>query len=108
MAIDTGGATMLDTTVAESLPLDLTDAADPGYGLAGNAVRHKAARVDMALGKLKIVGLPILCLDLGQPRELSRMRGWLVYDGLIGPELLTAVRAMMDFEKPALTVLSSF
>ena len=104
MAIDTGGATMLDMSVANHLNLTFSEPVDAGYALGGGAVQHKAANVDMMLGKLKINGLPILCMDLGQPKAVSQARGWPVYDGLIGPELLTALRATMDFTRPALTV----
>jgi len=102
--IDTGALTILDSAVARSLGLTLVDTGESGFGLTGLAGKRISGRVDLWLGALKITGLPVDFMDLGQLKAVSRSNGMPEFDGLIGAELLTTLRAKIDFERLTLTL----
>jgi hypothetical protein len=82
----------------------LTDTGQQGFGLTGTAGKRIATSVDMRLGALEILDLPVDCLDLTQLRAVSRGNGMPEFDGVIGAELLAMLRAEIDFARPSLTV----
>jgi hypothetical protein len=98
LMIDTGGSQFLDVEIARRLGLKLTDAPSPGYGLGG-AAAVKRAVVDMKLGDISIAGLPVSCIDLGPLRTFSTQHGAPLFDGIVGSELLTVLRARIDYDK---------
>ena len=102
--IDTGALTILDTAVARSLGLTLVDTGESGFGLTGLAGKRISGRIDLRLGPFKITGLPVDFMDLGQLKAVSRSNGMPEFDGLIGAELLTMLRAKIDFERLTLTL----
>jgi len=102
--LDTGATTVLDIGVARSLRLPLVDTGQQGFGVTGLAGKRISTHVDLRLGALTITALPIDCLDLTQLKALSKANGMPEFDGLIGAELLTALRARIDFDKPTLTL----
>jgi hypothetical protein len=102
--LDTGALTLLDMALARSLGLKLVDTGQSGFGLTGGAGKRISGRIEMRLGKLKITGLPVDFMDLGPLRALSRANGMPEFDGLIGAELLTTLRAKIDFERLTLTL----
>ena len=102
--LDTGATSVLDISVARSLRLPLVDTGQKGFGLTGLAGKRISTHVDLRLGALKITGLPIDCLDLTQLKALSKENGMPEFDGLIGAELLTTLRARIDFDKLTLTL----
>jgi len=53
---------------------------------------------------MKIMGLPVDFLDLSQLKAINRANGMPEFDGLIGAELLTMLRARIDFERLTLTI----
>ncbi|MEO7187341.1 MAG: aspartyl protease family protein [Sphingomicrobium sp.] len=98
LMVDTGGSQFLDVGVAQRLGLKLTDAAELGYGLGGAAV-VKLAVVDMKLGALSVTGLPVSCIDLAPLRNAIARQNAPLFDGIVGSELLTVLRARIDYEK---------
>jgi hypothetical protein len=102
--LDTGATTVLDIGVARSLRLQLVDTGQQGFGLTGLAGKRISAHVDLRLGALKITALPVDCLDLTQLKALSKENGMPEFDGLIGAELLTALRARIDFDRLTLAL----
>ena len=102
--LDTGATSVLDISVARGLRLPLVDTGQQGFGLTGLAGKRISTHVDLRLGALKITGLPIDCLDLTQLKALSKENGMPEFDGLIGAELLTTLRARIDFDKLTLTL----
>lgn len=102
--VDTGAMTLLDMAVARSLGLKLTDTGQSGFGLTGGAGKRISGRVDMWLGRLKITGAPVDFIDLAPLRALSKANGMPEFDGLIGAELLTMLRAKIDFGRLTLTL----
>lgn len=102
--LDTGASTVLDIRVARSIGLPLTDTGQTGYGLTGIAGKRISTHVDLRLGELKLANIPVDCLDLTELKALSRANGMPEFDGLIGAELLTALRARIDFDRLTLTV----
>ena len=102
--LDTGASTVIDIGVAHSLRLPLVDTGQQGFGLTGVAGKRINTHVDMQLGALRIAGLSVDCLDLAQLKAISRNNDMPEFDGLIGAELLTALRAQVDFGRPSLTV----
>jgi predicted aspartyl protease len=104
MFIDTGASTVLDINVVRTLGVPLEDTGQQGFGLTGAAGKRIATRVDMRLGALAIVDLPVDCLDLTQMKSVSRGIGMPAFDGVIGAELLTMLQAQIDFGRLTLTV----
>jgi len=102
--LDTGALTILDIAVARSLRLPLTDLGQSGFGLTGTVGKRLNGPVDLWLGKMKIMGLPVDFLDLSQLKAINRANGMPEFDGLIGAELLTMLRARIDFERLTLTI----
>lgn len=102
--VDTGALTILDLAVAHSLRLPLTDTGQSGFGLTGLAGKRISGEVDLWLGQIRITGLPVDFMDLGQMKAVSRSNGMPEFDGLIGAELLTMLRARIDFERLTLTL----
>lgn len=102
--LDTGAMTLLDMAVARSLRLKLVDTGQSGFGLTGGAGKRISGRIDLWLGRLKITGLPVDFMDLNPLRAINRANGMPEFDGLIGAELLTTLRAKIDFERLTLTV----
>ena len=102
--IDTGAMTLLDMGVARSLGLKLIDTGQSGFGLTGGVGKRISGRVDMWLGRLKITGIPVDFIDLAPLRALNKANGMPEFDGLIGAELLTTLRAKIDFERMTLTL----
>ena len=102
--LDTGASTVIDIGIARILRLPLVDTGQQGFGLTGVAGKRISTHVDMRLGGLKITGTPVDCLDLTQLKALSKSNGMPEFDGLIGAELLTALRAKIDFERMTLTL----
>jgi hypothetical protein len=102
--LDTGASTVIDIGVARSLGLALVDTGQQGFGMTGLAGNRVSTRVDLRLGPIGIAGLAIDCLDLSQLRAISKGNGMPAFDGVIGAELLTMLKAQIDFVRPALTV----
>jgi len=102
--IDTGALTILDLAIARSLGLPLTDTGQSGFGLTGLAGKRISGEVDLWLGQIRITRLPVDFMDLGQMKAVSRSNGMPEFDGLIGAELLTMLRARIDFERLTLTL----
>lgn len=102
--IDTGATTIIDLALAKSLGIELTDTGMQGYGLTGVAGDRLSARLDLRIGQLKITGAPCDCLDLGQLKEINRKAGLPEFDGLIGADLLAALRAVIDYDSLTLTM----
>jgi len=98
LMIDTGGSQFVDLGVAKRLGLKLADATLPGYGLGG-AAAVKLAIIDMRLGDISVTGLPVSCIDLAPLRAFSTQQGAPLFDGIVGSELLTVLRARIDYEK---------
>lgn len=104
MFLDTGASTVIDITVARALGLPLVDTGQQGFGLTGAAGKRISTRVELRLGRMRMVGLPVDCLDLSQMKAVSRGNGMPAFDGVIGAELLTALEAKIDFGRLTLTV----
>jgi len=102
--VDTGAMTLLDMAVARRLGLKLIDTGQSGFGLTGGVGKRISGRVDMWLGRLKITGIPVDFIDLAPLRALNKANGMPEFDGLIGAELLTTLRAKIDFERMTLTL----
>ena len=102
--LDTGASTVLDIGVARSIGLPLSDTGQTGYGLTGVAGKRISTHVDLRLGELKLSNIPVDCLDLAELKALSKANGMPEFDGLLGAELLTALRARIDFDRLTLTV----
>jgi len=102
--LDTGASTVLDLRVARSIGVPLIDTGQTGYGLTGVAGKRISTHVDLRLGALKLSNLPVDCLDLAELKALSKANGMPEFDGVIGAELLTALRARIDFERLTLTL----
>ena len=102
--VDTGAMTLLDMAVARRLGLKLIDTGQSGFGLTGGVGKRISGRVDMWLGRLKITGVPVDFIDLTPLRALNKANGMPEFDGLIGAELLTTLRAKIDFERLTLTL----
>jgi hypothetical protein len=102
--LDTGASTVLDIGVARSLRLPLVDTGQQGFGLTGVAGKRISTHVDLRLGPLKITGLPVDCLDLTQLKAISKDNGMPEFDGVVGAELLTTLRAKIDFDQLTLTL----
>jgi hypothetical protein len=101
--VDTGAATILDCRVVKGLGRPLTKAEDVATGLTGEADRYPTT-VDLALGELKIGNMAVNCLDLVQLRALHARMGWPRLDGLIGADLLSILRARIDYDRKTLTI----
>ena len=104
MFLDTGASTVLDINVVRTLGVPLTDTGQQGFGLTGTAGRRISTHVDLRLGAMEIVGLPVDCLDLTQLKAVSRGNGMPAFDGVIGAELLAQLQAQVDFGRLTLTV----
>lgn len=104
MFLDTGASTVIDVTVARRLGLPLVDTGQEGFGLTGAAGKRISTRVELRLGAMRMVGLPVDCLDLTQLKAVSRGNGMPAFDGVIGAELLTELEAQIDFGRLILTV----
>jgi len=104
MFLDTGATTVIDIAVARKLGLPLVDTGQEGFGLTGVAGKRISTHVDLRLGALRITSLPVDCLDLSQLRAVSRGNGMPDFDGVIGAELLTELKAEIDFGRLTLTV----
>jgi hypothetical protein len=102
--IDTGAPTVLDINIVRGLGAPLTETGEQGFGLTGKAGKRIAAQVDMQLGALTIIGLPIDCIDLTQLKAVSRGNGMPEFDGVIGADLLAMLQAQVDFGRLTLTV----
>jgi predicted aspartyl protease len=101
--VDTGAATILDCQVVKGLGRPLTKAEDVATGLTGEADRYLTT-VDLALGELKIGNMAVNCLDLVQLRALHARMGWPRLDGLIGADLLSILRARIDYDRKTLSI----
>jgi predicted aspartyl protease len=104
MFLDTGASTVLDLRVARAIGVPLIDTGQTGYGLTGVAGKRISTHVDLRLGALKLTNLPVDCLDLTELKALSKANGMPEFDGVIGAELLKALRAKIDFERLTLTL----
>ena len=104
MFLDTGATTILDLSVARQLHLPLVEAPDVGYGLTGVAGTRWIGRVDFQIGKMKITGFPVSCMDLSGLRDLNHKNGLPELDGLIGSDLLAMLRAQIDYSSQNLTI----
>lgn len=102
--LDTGATTVIDINVARKLGVPLVDTGQEGFGLTGVAGRRISTHVDLQLGALRVGGMPVDCLDLTQLRAVSRGNGMPDFDGVIGAELLTELRAEIDFGRLTLKV----
>lgn len=102
--LDTGALTILDIAVARSIRLPLTDLGQSGVGLTGTVGKRLSSPVDLWLGSIHIRDLPVDFLDLSQLKAINRANGMPEFDGLIGAELLTMLRAKIDFERLTLTI----
>jgi len=101
--VDTGAATILDCQVAKALGRPLTKTDDTATSLIGEADRY-VTTVDLVLGGLKIRNQPVSCLDLVQIRALHERMSWPRLDGLIGTDLLSMLRARLDYDRRTLTI----
>ena len=102
--VDTGATTILDVTLMRARNVPLTDMGQTGYGLSGAAGPRMKATVDMLLGKVKITGWPADCIDLSGLKAVNKANGLPEFDGLIGCDLLTFLKATVDFDRLALTL----
>jgi predicted aspartyl protease len=98
LMIDTGGSQFLDVGSCRRLGLQMADAPTAGYGLGGPAP-VKVAVIDMQLGGISIGGLPTSCIDLGPLRNFNMQQGAPLFDGIIGSELLSVLRARIDYAR---------
>lgn len=89
---------------ARQLDLALGEAADVGYGLTGVAGKRWIGRVDLQIGKMKITGFPVSCMDLSDLRRLNEKSGLPQLDGLLGSDLLAVLRAQIDYSSKNLTI----
>lgn len=104
MFLDTGASTVIDINVARQLGVPLVDTGQQGFGLTGAAGKRISTQVELRLGAMRMAGLPVDCLDLTQMKAVSRGNGMPAFDGVIGAELLTDLRAEIDFGRLTLTV----
>ena len=104
MFLDTGASTVIDVNVARRLGVPLVDTGQQGFGLTGVAGKRISTRVELRLGALRMLDLPVDCLDLTQLKAVSRGNGMPAFDGVIGAELLTELQAEIDFGRLTLTV----
>jgi hypothetical protein len=102
--VDTGATTVLDLDVARRLDLTLVATKDETIGITGVGSTRHLAFVDLLLGKIAITNHQVSILDLSALKALHRRHDMPVFDGLIGADLLAALRARVDFDKLVLEV----
>lgn len=102
LAIDTGADhSLLDTKLAAVLPVNL-QAARPGYGVDGAAVERRVARVALKLGRMAVTGYAMAFVDLTAMNASLAEDGLPPIDGLLGADLLSVLRARIDYGDKAL------
>jgi clan AA aspartic protease (TIGR02281 family) len=107
--LDTGAnATVIDSKHAQAFGLSGGSAGLRGVagGLAGAATANQVSIETFGIGSLQIRQRRIVTADLGQLLEtLGRFSGTPVY-GLIGQDVLTEHRAIVDVAKPMLYLMA--
>ncbi|QIK77757.1 hypothetical protein G7077_01340 [Sphingomonas piscis] len=99
LLIDTGGSQFLDLAVCNRLGLKLTDSPQPGYGLGSGPTPFKTGYADMRLGGLSVTGLPVSCIEMTELRALHKRQKFPDFDGIVGSELMAALRARLDYDR---------
>lgn len=102
--VDTGASSLLDLAVAKEMGLQLTANAEKGYGLSGEGVDLLTTTVDMELGAMKLQGAPFACVEFTRVKAYSRENGFIEFDGIIGNNLLSGFRAVIDYDRMTLTL----
>lgn len=103
--IDSGAQTIIDTTLARDLNLPLTEAeTQQYYSLTGSAGKRVGTRINLVIGKAKISGMPADCMDLSGLNALNRSVGLPEFAALLGADLLSMLRAEIDYNKLTLTL----
>jgi predicted aspartyl protease len=102
--VDTGATSIFDVTLLRARNVPLTDMGQTGYGLSGAVGSRMQAIVDIQLGKLKITGWPADCIDLSGLKAVNKANGLPEFDGLIGSDLLSFLKATVDFDRLTLTL----
>jgi predicted aspartyl protease len=102
--IDTGATTVLHADVVRRLGLPLIETDTAAIGITGVAGTRQLAVVDLVLGKTVITNYQVSAVDLSGLRDLHAANDMPVFDGLIGADLLAALRARVDFDRLVLEV----
>ena len=102
--LDTGATTIIDSFVAKELGIEMRESDDMGYGITGVAGKRQVGTIELQFGTLKVTSFPVSFLDLEAVREYNRTHGMPPFDGLIGTDLLTLLRADINYGTRKLTL----
>jgi hypothetical protein len=102
--IDTGAGTIIDLSRAKELGVQLVPSY-AGFGFTGEGFMAHEGRIDrLQLGRVTLHGLPVRFVDLTQTRRIYAHQGLPVLDGVLGVDVLSALRASIDFDRSVLTL----
>jgi predicted aspartyl protease len=103
LLIDTGGSQLLDLNVARRIGLPVGATTGIGYGVTGGAAVRTGV-MDIELGGIRVTNLPTSCPDLTELRRTVEATNEIPFDGIIGSELLSALRARVDYDRLTLEI----
>lgn len=104
VAIDTGSRSVFDLRALQRIGVKSYDTSEDYYGFGGYLPVRAGFIDEIDLGGLKVLGLPVVMINLSGLRHSQRVGRLPRISGLVGTDLLSALSARIDYQHLTLTL----